>query len=869
MRISPRFFALSLCVLLTGSVVSAQENLRSQIVASAAPTITVAATGERVRFIAPSNVVRIRVEVFNESGTSLFDINSKGNVFDWTLLDGNGQRVVDGSFLCVVTVKSLSGKISQRAGTVSVQGGVVTLRPEGAQLTPAQQQAVGPFEENAVLTVLPESDTTTATVVAHDGREGQVTSTTGALTFRTGDVFAGKDKEQMRISEDGRVGIGTDKPESTLDVAGALRVSEGVKFSDGTTLDAAGGKLLMRDASGELLAPLTTGTGTQNRVAKWLETGGSGTLGDSAITEIGGNVGVGTVTPATPLDINGAATFGPTGQGRLRIDADSPGNNLTLNVSGANGYMYMNPSSGFTIFKAPANTLAQLQVEGAGNPPFSLSGAVRTWNGTSNANAPMLFYTAGVNLSTSQLQAGDIKFYPGLSYDLTTRIGNHSVFFSPSGSGSTIFENGNVGIGTSNPLAKLDVVGDAKVTSNLTVDTNTLFVNAASDRVGIGTTTPAAKLQVVGTVNFTGLRTEVIGAYPNVIGGASNNTVTPGVNGATIGGGGQEHSLPNSVTDDFGTVSGGERNTAGDNAGTTLDRMYATVSGGIGNTASGTLSTVPGGANNTAQGDYSLAAGQRAQALHQGSFVWSDSTTSFPNSFSSTAANQFLINATGGVGIGTNAPAARLHVRGASNDLNVPIALVESTGNQVGLSFRSGTDGHARIRSDINGNLVFATLTGMDKDIHFRAGDDVNTDMLIDGASGNVTISGALTVTSCTGCSPPSDRNLKANFSPANPRFILNRLASIPIQTWNYKNEPTAVRHIGPMAQDFSAAFGYGTNDKSLNTVDANGVTMAAIQGLYQQNQELKGVVTQLRARLTQLERRMPQRRTVRTHAHR
>ena len=104
----------------------------------------------------------------------------------------------------------------------------------------------------------------------------------------------------------------------------------------------------------------------------------------------------------------------------------------------------------------------------------------------------------------------------------------------------------------------------------------------------------------------------------------------------------------------------------------------------------------------------------------------------------------------------------------------------------------------------------------------------------------------------CYGCDAASDRNLKANFSAVNPHTILDRLASIPIQTWNYKSEPESVRHIGAMAQDFRAAFQFGKDDKTLSTVDAQGVTMAAIQGLYQQNLELKNEVQHLRAQVTQ-----------------
>ncbi len=137
---------------------------------------------------------------------------------------------------------------------------------------------------------------------------------------------------------------------------------------------------------------------------------------------------------------------------------------------------------------------------------------------------------------------------------------------------------------------------------------------------------------------------------------------------------------------------------------------------------------------------------------------------------------------------------------------------------------------------------------------------------------GQVKVIGALTVTGgCTGCNNPiSDRNLKANFSTINSRSILTRLASIPIQSWNYKSEPETVRHIGPMAQDFRAAFGLGADDKTLNTVDASGVTMAAVQELYQmrveQNKELTLKLEQLQTRLTQLERRVGGRARGRVH---
>ena len=79
-----------------------------------------------------------------------------------------------------------------------------------------------------------------------------------------------------------------------------------------------------------------------------------------------------------------------------------------------------------------------------------------------------------------------------------------------------------------------------------------------------------------------------------------------------------------------------------------------------------------------------------------------------------------------------------------------------------------------------------------------------------------------------------SDRNSKANFAPIDGRAVVEKLAQIPISTWNYKTQDAAIRHIGPMAQDFAAAFTVGEDNTHISTIDADGVSLAAIQGLYQ-----------------------------------
>ncbi|HEY3027943.1 MAG TPA: hypothetical protein VGJ55_17470, partial [Pyrinomonadaceae bacterium] len=110
---------LILCMLSTVLAQTQQQSIVAQKAGQTGATVTASATAERVRFTAPSNVMRMQLQIISESGQILFDVSSKGNVLDWSLEDGSGQRL-QGSYLTVVTVKSLSGRLSERIGTVSV-----------------------------------------------------------------------------------------------------------------------------------------------------------------------------------------------------------------------------------------------------------------------------------------------------------------------------------------------------------------------------------------------------------------------------------------------------------------------------------------------------------------------------------------------------------------------------------------------------------------------------------------------------------------------------------------------------------------------------------------------------------------------------
>ncbi len=168
---------------------------------------------------------------------------------------------------------------------------------------------------------------------------------------------------------------------------------------------------------------------------------------------------------------------------------------------------------------------------------------------------------------------------------------------------------------------------------------------------------------------------------PNVLGGYSGNSAGTNVVGATIAGGGAApFILPgppitriyfnNKVEGHYGSIGGGLQNAVQGEKGV--------IGGGVGNTiaSAGTLAVIPGGDFNTANGANSFAAGHRAKANHNGSFVWADTTDA---DFGSTANNQFLVRANGGVGINKPNPATAL-------DVNGTISATSFSGSGSGLS---------------------------------------------------------------------------------------------------------------------------------------------------------------------------------------
>ena len=148
--------------------------------------------------------------------------------------------------------------------------------------------------------------------------------------------------------------------------------------------------------------------------------------------------------------------------------------------------------------------------------------------------------------------------------------------------------------------------------------------------------------------------------------------------------------------------------------------------------------------------------------------------------------------------------------------------------------------------SDISPDQAVVGLNSITGNLTIAAGQGLQ--IITDGTTKTITISqtGQL-----------SDRNAKTDFSAVQPGEVLAKLASLPISSWRYTNETANVRHVGPMAQDFKAAFDLGASDKMIGTIDESGVALVAIQGLNQKIDQLKGELARRDAENAALQQRL------------
>jgi hypothetical protein len=379
-----------------------------------------------------------------------------------------------------------------------------------------------------------------------------------------------------------------------------------------------------------------------------------------------------------------------------------------------------------------------------------------------------------------------------------------------------------------------------------------------------------------------GLWTQQKATSPNLIGGYSGNSVAGGAHGATIGGGGESGYI-NQVSGNYGTIGGGRDNLAsganatvgGGQGNKAITGTHTTVGGGYDNQASGQYATVGGGWNNEASADRATVGGGRdnlasgANATVGGG--WNNKASSYAAAVGGGAGNRASGEAaTVGGGWDNQASGYVATVGGGwinkasgdyatvgggyNNEASGQYATVGGGRDNLASGDYSFAAGR-RAKATSQGCFVWGDST----DANVACSDE---DQFIVRASGGVTMytksnlsSGSFLAKGGSSWNAVSNRALKENFRPVDSSQLLARLGKIDITTWNYRAQSPAIRHIGPMADDFNGLVeGLGGEGADyINSLDADGVALAAIQGLYQLSQEQKTENATLRKEVSEL----------------
>ncbi|MBV8491737.1 MAG: tail fiber domain-containing protein [Candidatus Eremiobacteraeota bacterium] len=287
----------------------------------------------------------------------------------------------------------------------------------------------------------------------------------------------------------------------------------------------------------------------------------------------------------------------------------------------------------------------------------------------------------------------------------------------------------------------------------------------------------------------------------SMIGAGLGNTIS---NGNSFIGGGNS----NTVAGFYSVVGGGHDNNdqgaqafigSGEDNAISSSATYGVISGGSHNSTSAEYSGVAGGENNTASGEYSTIAGGSGNTA-------SGTESTVAGGGSSTASGYASFAA----GYHANASEAGSFVWSDNSSSN-------ATSPTVAGEFVARA----------SGGVEFFSNAAMTTGVKLAAG----------GGS----------------WSSLSDRAVKTNVEAIDDAQILDKVASMPITRWSYISEH-GVRHLGPMAQDFYAAFGIGEDDRHITSIDEDGVALAAIKAL---NHRLAARNAALLSRLAQDERRL------------
>jgi hypothetical protein len=259
--------------------------------------------------------------------------------------------------------------------------------------------------------------------------------------------------------------------------------------------------------------------------------------------------------------------------------------------------------------------------------------------------------------------------------------------------------------------------------------------------------------------------------------------------------------LKNNVSSNFAGILGGQSNSV------TAD--HAAILGGQGNTTSGQFSSIGGGYTNAVTGTFAAIGGGYANAAR-------GLVATVGGGYANSASGQ---NATVPGGVRNTAAGRDSFAAGDGSQAKHDGTFVWSDEATGAKTLASTASNQFLVRAS-GGYALYSSPR-------------LNSGVKLEPGSGS--------------WSSLSDRYSKTAIADVDGARILAKVAALPVSEWSYRAESGGVRHLGPMAQDFRAAFGLGEDDRHISTVDEEGVALAAIKALQSEVVEKDAQIAQLR----------------------
>ncbi|MBP7779088.1 MAG: peptidase S74 [Acidobacteria bacterium] len=271
---------------------------------------------------------------------------------------------------------------------------------------------------------------------------------------------------------------------------------------------------------------------------------------------------------------------------------------------------------------------------------------------------------------------------------------------------------------------------------------------------------------------------------------------------------------------------------------------WGTRASGEADTALGYFAVATGGAS-IAMGASTLASGNASTAMGSGSLASGDTSTAMgKDSASSGLASTTLGDTTTASGRGALA-GGFLSAAAGSAALAFGLETQAVGTASVALGTRTSAGRGSFVFADnANSTSIFSAGTNQ---FRVRASGGVEFNTNPEGNIGVRLVAGGVQWTSV------SDVNAKHLFRDLDGEDLLTRFAAMPVTEWSYKAQDAAIRHIGPTAQDFHAAFGLGEDPLRIGTLDADGVALAGVRALEARSRQQADEVAALRLEVARL----------------